>query len=67
MGRAFARPLVRAGYDVFISNRRGPESLASVVQDLRPGARAGTVAEAAQAKIVMIAVRWTQLPEALAD
>jgi predicted dinucleotide-binding enzyme len=30
VGQAFAKPLLSAGIDVFISNSHGPESLASV-------------------------------------
>jgi 8-hydroxy-5-deazaflavin:NADPH oxidoreductase len=66
VGQAFARQLVKAGYEVVLSNSHGRASLSSLVSDLGPCARAGTVAEAARAQIVMIAVRWTQLHEALA-
>jgi predicted dinucleotide-binding enzyme len=50
---------------VVIANSRGPESLTSVVSSLGDGASAGTVAEAAAASIVVIAVPWASVPEAL--
>ena len=37
------------GYDVVISNSRGPETLADLVAELGPRARAATAAEAAEA------------------
>ena len=38
---------VANGYDVVISNSRGPETLAELVAELGPKARAATAAEAA--------------------
>ena len=61
-----ARTALRAGRPVVIANRRGPESLASVVSALGDGVSAGTVADAAAAGIVVIAVPWAGVPEALA-
>ncbi|THV21668.1 NADPH-dependent F420 reductase [Glycomyces paridis] len=49
IGGAIARLAVAAGYDVVLSNRRGPDSLAELVADLGPKARAATPAEAAAA------------------
>ena len=48
-----------------IANSRGPESLASVVSALGEGVSAGTVDEAASAGIVVIAVPWDRVPEAV--
>ena len=67
IGQAIALQAVRAGLNVTLSNRRGPESLAGVVEQLGPNARAGSVREAAAADIVVLAVNWQQLPDALAD
>ncbi len=50
---------------VVIANSRGPESLTSVVAALGDGVSAGTVADAAAARIVVIAVPWASVPEAL--
>ena len=43
-----ARLAVANGYDVVISNSRGPETLADLVAELGPRARAGTVMDAAR-------------------
>jgi 8-hydroxy-5-deazaflavin:NADPH oxidoreductase len=49
VGGTLARLAVAAGLDVVLSNSRGPESLAGLVAELGPRARAATVAEAAEA------------------
>jgi predicted dinucleotide-binding enzyme len=65
LGQAMASTALRAGRAVVISNSRGPESLASVVSALGGGASAGTVDEAAAADIVVLAVPWPRVPEAV--
>jgi predicted dinucleotide-binding enzyme len=65
LGQAMARVATRAGRSVVIANSRGPESLAPVVSALGESASAGTVAEAASAGIVVIAVPWDHVPEAV--
>ena len=67
IGKAFARQVTKAGYDVIVSNSRGPESLAGVVSELGPHAKAGTRHEAAQADIVVLAVPWEQWHGALSE
>ena len=47
IGSAVAKLAVAAGYDVVVSNSRGPETLADLVADLGPRASADTVAGAA--------------------
>jgi 8-hydroxy-5-deazaflavin:NADPH oxidoreductase len=49
IGGQLARLAVAHGHDVVLSNSRGPESLAGLVQELGPRARAGTAEQAAQA------------------
>jgi len=49
IGSALARKAVASGYDVVLSNSRGPETLADLVAELGPKARAATAAEAAAA------------------
>lgn len=49
IGSQVARLAVRNGYDVVISNSRGPETLANFVAELGPKARAATAAEAGDA------------------
>jgi predicted dinucleotide-binding enzyme len=65
LGQAMARTALRAGRRVVIENSRGPESLASVVSALGDGVSAGTADEAASAGIVVIAVPWDRVPEAV--
>ena len=65
LGQAMARTARRAGRDVVIANSRGPESLASVVSELGDGVSAGTAEQAAVAGIVVIAVPWGSVPEAV--
>ncbi|MGW4642377.1 NADPH-dependent F420 reductase [Sphaerisporangium sp. NPDC004334] len=49
IGGTVARLSVAAGYDVVLSNSRGPETLKDLVAELGPKARAATPAEAAAA------------------
>lgn len=49
IGSQLARLAVQRGYDVVLSNSRGPETLAALVTELGPKARAGTIGEAASA------------------
>jgi predicted dinucleotide-binding enzyme len=54
IGGAVARLAVAAGYDVVLSNSRGPETLSALVSELGPRARAATPAEAAAAGDVVV-------------
>jgi predicted dinucleotide-binding enzyme len=65
LGQAMARTALRAGRSVVIANSRGPESLGPVVSALGDGVSAGTVDEAASAGIVIVAVPWDRVPEAV--
>jgi predicted dinucleotide-binding enzyme len=65
LGQAMARTALRAGRRVVIANSRGPESLASVVSELGDGVSAGTVEQASAVGIVVIAVPWDRVPEAV--
>jgi 8-hydroxy-5-deazaflavin:NADPH oxidoreductase len=57
IGSTVARLATQAGHSVIISNSRGPGSLRSLVTELGPLARAGTVREAIESgDIVVIAV-----------
>jgi predicted dinucleotide-binding enzyme len=49
IGSQLARLAVANGYDVVVSNSRGPQTLSALVKELGPRARAGTVLEAATA------------------
>ena len=63
VARAIASHAVAAGHTVILSNSRGPESLAGVVAELGPNAKAGTVVEASAAEIVLLAVHWGTVAE----
>ena len=65
LGTAMARLALRAGRRVVIANSRGPETLASVVLALGDGVSSGTVDEAASAGIVVLAVPWDRVHEAV--
>jgi 8-hydroxy-5-deazaflavin:NADPH oxidoreductase len=57
IGSNVARAAIAHGYDVVISNSRGPDTLTDVVADLGPHARAATAEEAASAgDIVLVAI-----------
>jgi predicted dinucleotide-binding enzyme len=49
IGSTVARLAIASGYDVVLSNSRGPETLSELVAELGPHARAATAAEAAEA------------------
>ncbi|WP_285414279.1 NAD(P)-binding domain-containing protein [Pseudomonas sp. lyk4-40-TSB-59a] len=66
IGSAFAKALSRQGIPLVIANSRGPETLAELVAELGPTARAVTREEAAVQDIVLVAVNWSKLPMALA-
>jgi predicted dinucleotide-binding enzyme len=59
-GRAIARAAIIHGYEVVIANTRGPHTLADLVADLGPRARAATAGEAAAAgDFVVLAFPYT--------
>jgi 8-hydroxy-5-deazaflavin:NADPH oxidoreductase len=66
IGSQLARLAVQHGYDVVISNSRGPETLSALIAELGPRARAATPAEAARAgDIVVVTVplkNYRQVP-----
>ncbi len=66
IGSQVARLAVAQGYDVVMSNSRGPETLADLVKELGPHARAATPEDAARAgDIVVVTVplkNYKQVP-----
>ena len=58
VAQAIAGHALTAGHRVILSNHHGRASLAGLVRDLGGNASAGTVAEAADAEIVILAVHW---------
>src|SRR6202000_3381122 len=68
IGATVARLAIGVGYDVVMSNSRGPDTLNGVIAALGPRASAATAAEAAaRADFVLVAVplkNYTQVPVA---
>jgi len=54
IGSQLARLAVAHGYDVVLSNSRGPDTLSALVAELGPSARAAAVNEAAQAGDIVV-------------
>lgn len=54
IGGTLARLAAAAGYDVVLSNSRGPETLADLVKEIGPKARAATPAQAAAAADIAV-------------
>jgi predicted dinucleotide-binding enzyme len=67
LGRAMARVALRAGRRVMLANSRGPGSLNDAVAELGARVAAGTVEHASAARIVVIAVPWPRVPEAVRE
>lgn len=68
IGSTVARLAVEAGYDVVLSNSRGPETLADLVAELGPHASAATAPEAAAAgDIVVVTVPLSAYREVPVD
>lgn len=65
LGSNVARLLAKSGVSATIANSRGPQSLARLVGELGPSVKAGSVEEAANADMVLVAVRWVDLEKAL--
>ncbi len=65
IGTAIARLLAQAGISFGIANSRGPESLAALVQELGPTAKALSATEAATADLVFLAVNWSKIQAAV--
>jgi predicted dinucleotide-binding enzyme len=57
IGSQLARLSTKSGYDVVVSNSRGPETLSKLVEELGPRARAGTPSDAARGgEIVVVTI-----------
>jgi 8-hydroxy-5-deazaflavin:NADPH oxidoreductase len=68
IGSTLARLAVDAGYDVVVSNSRGPETLSDLVAGLGPQARAATSVEAAEAgDIVVVTIPLGHLEQVPAE
>jgi hypothetical protein len=67
IGSQLARAAVAHGYDVVVSNSRGPESLTELILELGERATAGTAADAATADLVAIAIPLKDVESIPAD
>lgn len=65
IGTALASQFARNGIDAVIANSRGPETLSALTAELGPRIKAVSAQEAAKADIVILAVNWDRLPQAL--
>lgn len=65
VAQAFARHATKAGHEVLFSNSRGPESLKQIVADYGPLASAGTMNEAADQPVVLLALPWKHVKAVL--
>lgn len=67
MGRVLARLLAGAGHELALASRRDPAALAPLLAELGPRVHARRPGElAAFADVLVLAVRWPQLPAAIA-
>jgi predicted dinucleotide-binding enzyme len=65
IARSVAKYALEQGHEVLLCNHSGPAKLAQVVAELGPGAAGVSRAEAAAAEIVLLAVPWESVREAL--
>lgn len=65
IGKMLAEKFIQAGYQINISNSRGPESLKTLIDELGSNAKAVTTEEAATTDVVMLAVAWKDVESAL--
>jgi len=67
IGSALASQFARSGIDVLVANSRGPASLAGLVAETGPAVKAVSVAEALRADMVVLAVPFTAVSDAVRD
>lgn len=65
VAQAIAKHALSVGHHVVLSNSRGPDTLAALVKELGPGARAGAAQEAAAQDLVVLATKWWSVQAAL--
>lgn len=65
IGTAFTKQALKAGYQVILSNSRGPESLAGIISELGSGVSAGKAEDAVKADVVVLSVKWGNVEEVL--
>jgi predicted dinucleotide-binding enzyme len=65
VAQTIAKHVLPFGHQVLLSNRQGPDSLVALLEELGPGASAGTPQQAADQDIVILAVNWPGVQAAL--
>ncbi|CAG9173796.1 NADPH-dependent F420 reductase [Cupriavidus respiraculi] len=65
IGEALAKQFARKGIDVLVSNSRGPASLADLARTLGPSIKPVPVAEALGADVVILAVPYRAIADAV--
>ncbi|MDY7560255.1 NAD(P)-binding domain-containing protein [Pseudomonas sp. 10B1] len=65
VGETLAAECIRAGHELLISSRRGPASLTSLIHRLGHKAKAGTLEQAAACELVILAIPWISVAQAL--
>lgn len=65
IGTTIAKHATEAGYEVIISNSRSPLTLKEKIRQIGGNVIAGSVQEAAEADVVVLAVRWEHVQEVL--
>lgn len=65
IGTAVGKKAVKAGLEVIISNSRGPETLVEKITEIGLKSTAGTVLEASKQEVVVLAVPWPKISEAV--
>lgn len=65
VAQAFARKAAAAGHRMILSNRRGPEDLTPLASAIGTAVSAAAREEAAACDIVLLAVPWSQVEDAL--
>jgi predicted dinucleotide-binding enzyme len=65
VAQTIAKHVLGFGHRVLLSNRRGADSLAALVRELGSGAAAGTLRQAAEQDIVILAVNWPSVQTVL--
>jgi predicted dinucleotide-binding enzyme len=66
IGETAAKLFVNAGYEVAISNSRGPESLASLVNSIGPNIKARTVEDVIKfGDVILLAIPWRRRQDLL--
>ncbi len=65
VAQTIAKHVLPFGHQVVLSNTKGSESLAQLVEELGVGASAGSVRQATEQEIVVLAVNWPAVQVAL--